>query len=151
MIRAIVAKVTAVMTERRHARKKLQVPVKVWFEPRPGVHSKSPHCDVYMSGETYDASESGIALLLSSIRIKEDYLVSVENRLFNVELDISGKKIRMKVIGRRYERVGIHLSTERYLVGAEIVDIDPEDRRSYEYFMKHGNKLVAAVPAKVQV
>jgi hypothetical protein len=148
MIRELVSKVTSVITERRaSARKRFQVPVKVWFEPDANLLFASPYRDLYISGETYDLSQTGIAFLVSSIRIKEDYLVGQDDRILNVELDLTGKKIRMQVIGRRYERIGIHSSTERYVIGAEIVKIDPEDRRSYEYFMRYGNKLTKTMAA----
>jgi hypothetical protein len=44
----------------------------------------------------------------------------------------------MQVIGRRYEREGIHDSVERYLVGAEIVNISEHDREVYDNFLKFG-------------
>ena len=49
----------------------------------------------------------------------------------------------------RYERVGIHSSTERYLVGATITEMSPDDRQKYEFFLKNGKKLLKAsgVPA----
>jgi len=55
----------------------------------------------------------------------------------------------MRVIGKRYERVGIHASTERYVVGAAITDMSPDDRQKYEIFLRNGKKLLktAGVPA----
>jgi hypothetical protein len=150
MIREIVSRVTAVISERRHARKKLQVPMKVWIEPEAKSLFKSPHRDLFLSGETYDVSVSGVAFLVSSIRIKEDYLVAPD-RYLKLELDVSGKKIKMRVIGRRYERVAeIDSSVDKYLIGAEIISMDIEDRRSFEYFMKYGNKLMKTVAAKAE-
>src|SRR4051794_7306183 len=151
MIRELVSKVASVITERRSSpRKKFNVPVKVSFEPDNNPLFQSPYRDLFLSGETYDLSQSGIGFLVSSIRIKETYLVG-ENRILSVEVDLPGKKIKMKVVGRRYERVGIHSSVEKYLIGAEIVSMDTEDRRSYEYFMRHGNKLLKTMSAAAEV
>jgi hypothetical protein len=86
-----------------------------------------------MTGETYDMSGSGIAFVVSSIRVMENYLVGQE-RVLLAELDLPGGKVKMKVLGRRYEQVGVHLSTEKYLVGAEIVHIS----EAYEHFLKFG-------------
>jgi hypothetical protein len=92
---------------------------------------------VFMTGETYDMSGSGIAFVVSSIRVMENYLVGQE-RVLLAELDLPGGKVKMKVLGRRYEQVGVHLSTEKYLVGAEIVHISAREREAYEHFLKFG-------------
>lgn len=104
--------------------------------------------ELFISGETVDISETGIGFVVASIRIKEKYLVGQE-RILNVELDLAGKRIQMRVLGKRYERVGIHASTERYLVGAEITEMSAEDRQKYDYFLRNGNKLLktTGVPA----
>lgn len=104
--------------------------------------------ELFLSGETVDISETGIGFVVASIRIKEKYLVG-QDRVLNVELELAGKRIQMRVIGRRYERVGIHASTERYLVGAEITEMSPEDRQKYDYFLRNGQKLMktTGIPA----
>ncbi len=95
-------------------------------------------------------SATGIGFLLSAIRIKEDYLVGQE-RILNVELDLAGRKVRMQVIGRRYERVGIHLSNEKYVIGAEILNMTDDNRKTYEYFLRNGNKLMKTMGAGLGV
>lgn len=150
MLRELVSRFSVTWVERRASvRKKFEVPVKVSFAPEKNPHNiKSPHDNSFLSGETVDLSETGIAFVVSAIRVKEKYLVGQE-RLLYVELDLAGKKICMQVLGKRYERVGIHASTERYLVGAAITDMHPDDRQKYEYFLKNGKKLLktAGVPA----
>ena len=150
MLREIVSKFSVSWIERRASvRKKFEVPVKVCFAPEKNPHNVTTSCDEsFLSGETVDLSETGIAFVVSSIRIKEKYLVGQE-RILNVEMDLAGKKVRMRVLGKRYERVGIHASTERYLVGASIDDMSPDDRQKYEYFLRNGKKLLktAGVPA----
>ena len=150
MLRELVSKFSVSWIERRASlRKKYQVPVKVCFAPEKNPHNLTASCeDLFLSGETVDLSESGIAFVVSSIRIKEKYLVGQE-RILNIDMDLAGKKIRMRVIGKRYERVGIHASTERYLIGAAITDMSPDDRQKYEYFLRNGKKLLktSGVPA----
>ncbi len=108
-------------------------------------------CDeAFLSGETSDISATGIGLIVSSIRIKEKYLVG-QDRLLNVELDLSGRKIRMQVRGVRYERICIHLSTERYLIGAEIVSVNEEDEQAYAHLLRHGRETVRSVTSVVEV
>lgn len=146
MLRELASRFSVSLVQRRASvRKKFQAPVKVCFAPEKNLHNlTTTSCDdLFISGETVDISETGIAFIVSSIRIKEKYLVGQE-RVLKVELDVSGKKIQMRVLGKRYERVGIHDSTERYLVGAAITEMSPEDRQRYEYILKNGKKLLRA-------
>jgi hypothetical protein len=120
-------------------RRKHQVPVKVWYEPeKSNGRLKQSTENLFMSGETHDLSTSGIGFLVSSIRIKENYLVG-ENRVLNAEIDLPGAKVRMQIIGRRYEQVGIHVSSSRYLIGASICQIQEADREVYEHFLQFGD------------
>ncbi len=96
--------------------------------------------DAFLSGETADISATGIGFVVSAIRIRDRYLVGQE-RLLNVELDLSGTKVRMQVRGRRYEKIGIHLSVEKYLIGAEIIAVDEADKSAYEHFLANGHEL----------
>lgn len=150
MLRELVSKFSVTWIERRASvRKKFQVPVKVYFAPEKNKNNLTrTDEDLFLAGETVDLSESGIGILVSSIRIKEKYLVGQE-RLLNVELELAGKKIRMQVLGKRYETVGIHDSTQRYLVGAAIAEMSPDDTLKYQYFLKNGKKLLktSGVPA----
>jgi hypothetical protein len=91
-------------------------------------------------GETKDLSQTGIACIVSSIRLKENYLVG-ENRVLNAELDLPNGKVMMQVVGKRYEQVGEHISTARYLIGAGIVQMTDDDREAYEQFLKLGSKM----------
>ena len=93
-----------------------------------------------LSGSTCDISTCGIGLILPSIRINEHYLVGQDHQLI-VEMDIHDRTIIMKVVGRRYEEVGIHLSVKRFIVGAEIVEMSPTDRAAFEYFLKNHKRL----------
>jgi hypothetical protein len=139
MLRELVSRFSSTIAERRASvRKKLNVPVKVCFSPeKAGLRSSCD--DLFLSGETTDVSETGIGFVVSSIRIKEKYLVG-QDRVLNVELDLGGTKVRMKVKGVRYEKVGIHISTEKYLVGAHIETIDETDLQAYTDFLANGHK-----------
>jgi hypothetical protein len=150
MLRELVSKFSVRLLERRASvRKKYQVPVRVCFAPEDNRRNLTVSSEeLFILGETLDLSETGIGFIVSSIRVKEKYLVGQE-RLLDVDLDLAGKRIHMRVVGKRYERVGIHASTEHYLVGAEITHMDPDDRQKYEHFLRNGKKLLktTAVPA----
>jgi hypothetical protein len=141
------------MAERRACvRKKYSLPVKVCFSPvEKSMVRSAGRCDeAFLSGETTDISETGIGFIVAAIRIKENYLVGQDRKL-NVELDISGRKIRMQVCGVRYERVGIHLSTERYVIGAQIVAVNEEDQEAYDHLLRHGPKAGKAMASVVEL
>ncbi len=84
-------------------------------------------------------SRTGIGFLVPAIRIQEKYFVGQERSL-NVEIDLPNGKVRLKAVGRRYEKVGIHLSTERFMIGAQIVSFENGDEERYHHFLRNGRK-----------
>lgn len=144
MLRELVSRFNSTIAARRASvRRNFNVPVKVYFAPeKDGVKQTRSWDDAFLSGETTDVSQTGIGFAVAAIRIRDRYLVGQE-RLLNVELDLSGTKVHMQVRGRRYEKVGIHLSEEKYFVGAEIVNVDEADKQAYEHFLGHGHNKVA--------
>jgi hypothetical protein len=141
MIRKLVSKFSKSITERVVSpRKKYEVPIKIWFEPDKNTSRlKLPVANLVITGETKDMSRSGIGFIVSAIRIHENYLVG-GGRTLNAELDLPSGKIQMQIVGMRYEEVGQHISTARFLVGAKITQMSDENREDYEYFLRHGNK-----------
>jgi PilZ domain len=142
MLREIATRFSRVLAERRASpRKAVSVAVRVRLAPLSDSvgHVKASE-KITLSGATKDISQCGIGLILPSIRINENYLVDGD-RLLIVEMDIHDRTVIMKVVGRRYEEVGQHLSVKRFLVGAEIVEISPTDRAAYEYFLNNFRKL----------
>jgi len=150
MLRELASRFSVSLIQRRSSvRKKFEAPVKISFAPEHNpLNITTSSKDLFLSGETVDISETGIGFIVASIRIKEKYLVGQE-RILKVEMDVGGKKIQMQVLGKRYERIGIHDSTERYIVGAVITEMSQEDRQRYEYVLKNGKKLLrsAGVPS----
>lgn len=139
MIRKLAAKLSGLVAERSHsARKRFNAPIKIVIEPY-GKSIHSTYDTLFIAGETCDLSRSGIGFIVPSIRIKEFYLVG-QDRVLNAEIDLPGGKMKMKVVGRRYERVGIHDSVEKYLIGAEIVEMDKDSREAYEHFLRYGTR-----------
>ena len=132
-------------------RHKREVPIRLSLEPNGKTARTADALPkiLYVSGETADLSHSGIAFVVPSIRIKENYLVG-ENCVLNAELDLPNGKISMKVVGQRYEQVGEHISTSRYLVGASIEEINEENREAYNHFLRYGDKKGSARSLKLR-
>lgn len=141
MIRELLAKLNRSFTDSMvSSRRRHIAPVKVWFEPdinneRLRERARS-QC---ILGETVDISRTGIAFIVPSIRVHEKYLVGHE-RVLNVEIDLPTGKIMLKAMGKRYEKVGVHISTERFLVGAHILSLTGTDKENYETFLRFGNR-----------
>jgi hypothetical protein len=141
MIRNLINRFNISLSERMVAPRRRHIaPVKVWFEPEVSSERERELArSVFVSGETVDISRSGIAFLAPSIRMKEKYLVGQE-RTINVEMDLPTGRVKMQVVGRRYEKVGIHISVERFLIGAQIIKLEGDDKDNYETFLKNGSR-----------
>lgn len=120
----------------------LHVPVKIMIQPDAitGRLTEAKPVTLSISGETHDLSKTGIAFIVSAIRLREYYLVG-ENRTLHAELDLPNGKIQMQLVGVRYEQTGIHESTVSYLIGAKITAIEPLAMEIYEEYLRLGNKV----------
>ncbi len=141
MLRELINKFNRSLSERMVApRRSHTAPIKIWFDPELDTErSREQARAACIYGETVDISRTGIGFLVPSIRVKEKYLVGHERDL-NVEIDLPTGKVYMRVLGKRYEKVGIHVSTERFLVGAHILDLSGQDRENYDAFLRNGNR-----------
>jgi len=152
MIRELITRFNRSLSERMvSSRRRHTAPVKIWFDPdvntERGREAARSACVI---GETVDISRTGIAFLVPSIRVKEKYLVGHDRNL-NVEIDLPTGKVLMRAIGRRYEKVGVHISTERFLVGAHILSLTGSDQENYEQFLKNGNRGVKRAAAGLEL
>lgn len=144
MLRELISKINRSMSERLVApRRKHSALVKLWFD----ADSKTERAQeaaraACIIGETIDLSRTGISFLVPSIRTKEKYLVGQERNV-NVEIDLPTGKVYMKVLGKRYKKVGIHISTERFLVGAAISSLSGIDKDNFEAFLRAGDRAGA--------
>jgi len=139
MIRKVLSKLSRFSAKRAAPfRRSVQAPIKVSFAPHttPGIHTSSIDTS-FLSGETTDMSRCGIGFIVSAIRIKENYLVGHDRKLI-AEIELPNGKVKMTVLGKRYEKVGLHLSTERFMIGAEIVEMTAHDREVFDNFIKFG-------------
>lgn len=141
MIRELIAKINRSLSDRMIApRRKHTAPVKVWFDPDTNTErARDLARAACILGETVDISRTGIGFLVPSIRLKEKYLVGQQRNL-NIEIDLPTGKVFIRAIGCRYEKVGLHISTERFLVGAHILSLSGADKENYETFLKNGNR-----------
>lgn len=137
MIRKLVSRLSKSVSEHKTSRRAMNVPICISIEPSRNTGKLIyPQERLSIRGETVDLSRSGISFNLSSIRIKEYYLVG-EDRELKAELDLPNGKVQMKVIGRRYKQNDLHSSDSLFFIGASIVQMVAEDREIYEEFLQH--------------
>lgn len=141
MLRELISKFNKSLTKSVVSfRKSYHAPIKIWFEPdRTTGRLNGTVETIFATGETTDLSKTGIAFLMNSIRIKEKYLVG-QDRILNAEVDLPTGKIRMQLLGKRYERVGQHISIEKFHIGAEIVKMTDDNREAYEQFLRYAGR-----------
>ncbi|MBL8181168.1 MAG: PilZ domain-containing protein [Blastocatellia bacterium] len=139
MIRELINRFNRSLSERLVAnRRKHAAPMRVWFEPDINTpHHHQIAKSMAIPGETVDMSRTGIAFVVSSIRVQEKYLVGQDRKL-HVEIDLPSGRVEMQVVGKRYEKVGIHLSDEKFLIGANIVKLETDSNPAYDHFLKNG-------------
>ncbi len=140
MIRTLISKFSRSLSGKMvSSRKNQQAPIKIWFDPdiksERALEAARAAC---VLGHTVDISRTGIAFLVPSIRVKEKYLVGHE-RVLNVEIDLPLGKVNMRVLGKRYEMVGEHSTTERFHVGAQIVEVASDSKENFNAFLRRGN------------
>lgn len=148
MIRKLVSRLNKSVTKQIVAqRKELHLPIKISITPDRAagrLNGAQPE-SFAIRGETKDLSKTGIAFVVSAIRIREYYLVG-ENRNLTAEIDLpDGTKVKMNIVGQRYEQINIHDSVSEYMIGAKITQMSESDREVYEEFLKNGSKSKAGV------
>ena len=149
MIRKLVSRLNRSVTKQIVAqRRELHLPVKISIMPDRATGRLSGTAlpePLSIRGETKDLSKTGISFVVSAIRIKEYYLVG-ENRPLNAEIDLpDGTKLKMQVVGQRYEQINIHDSISEYFIGAKITQMNGNERELYEEFLKTGGKSKAGI------
>ena len=125
------------------------MPIKVTVVPESNtgnLHMSS--ADLSVTGDTVDFSRTGLAFRVPCIRLREFYLVG-EGRTLKAEITLPNGKVRMNIIGKRYEQTGQHISVSQYIIGAAIKDMSERDRGLYEEFLK--GKKIRAGTLKLEV
>ena len=130
-------------------RRKFQTPIKLSFEPdKTTGNLQMPVNDLSIRGETEDLSFTGIAFTVSSIRLREYYLVG-EGRKLNAEINLPNGKVKMQLIGQRYKQVGKHVSVMQYLIGARILNMSDGDRETYKEFLRKRKNRAGSLELEV--
>ena len=129
--RRIVSQLRRFIGNRRHCKR---VRTRLTFTlslSDPRVSSNGSRRLPTLNGHTLDVSSTGLALIVSAIRIGEHYLAGADREL-HVKLELPGGPVEMKVVTVRYENLE---DGSGYLIGARILEISDADRASFEKYM----------------
>ena len=96
---------------------------------------KNLHGDPALVGFTRDLSETGLTLMLPSMRIGEAYLTDVESYL-DVKLELPGGAVGIRTASVRFEQLeGIEAGCS-YLLAVRIINMQNDDRDRYIAYLK---------------
>ncbi|HEX8635356.1 MAG TPA: PilZ domain-containing protein [Pyrinomonadaceae bacterium] len=111
---------------RRNARYAARIPFNVSIAgAKPGAKPTAA-----LAGRTRDLGESGLNLVVPSIRIGGDYLTLEENRL-SITLELPGGAVSLIATAARFEQLDGESAGEGYLVGVRIEEMSDDDRERY--------------------
>ena len=129
--RRIVSRLRRFVGNRRHSKR---VRARLSFtlslsDPRLSTngHRRLPSLDGY----TLDVSSTGLALVVSAIRIGEHYLAG-DGRKLHIKLELPAGSVEMRVATVRYESLE---DGSGYLIGARILEMSASDRASFDKYV----------------
>lgn len=134
LARSIVSRLRQYVGDRRHARRHT---VRLPFTLSVASQAKGLNGTKLVSslrGHTLDLSPTGLALIVSAIRISEHHLMG-ENRSLDLKLELPDGQIEMQVAPVRYETLDEHPSETGYLIGVKITEIHDEDRATLAVYI----------------
>jgi hypothetical protein len=136
VMRLIAARLRQYVGNRRSARRydvRLGCTVRL-ASTQTGATNGARHA-VSLSGETRDASATGLSLLMPAIHIGGHYLTGAGSTLL-IELELPAATINLQCVAVRYERVEQTDGEISYLVGVRIIGMSEEDSESFAAYLR---------------
>jgi hypothetical protein len=116
---------------KRDARSEASLPfIITLLVPGKGAMAKSLPDTLAIVGHTRDMSETGLTLLLPSVRIGDLYLTDVESRL-EIKLELPGGTVKMLTASVRFEQLTGKEVGCGYLLAVRIVEMQNDARDRY--------------------
>ena len=137
LLRSIITRLRGVMGDRRRARRyqaRLTASVSL-LDVKLVAESVIPRRLPQVEGYTRDVSETGLALILPTIRIGEYYLTGEGRRLL-VTLDLPTGPLALHVIPARYEKLDEDKTETGYLIGVRITEMSDADRARFNAYLE---------------
>ena len=131
LTRTILGRLRNFIRDRRRA-ERLQVSLPFTISLVDERSSRRPQST---GGHTADVSTSGLALVLSVIRIGDHYLAGGENRRLRIKLELPVGPVDIQATSVRYESLDEENSETGYLIGVSITEMSEADRARYDEYV----------------
>jgi hypothetical protein len=130
LLRSIAGRLRHLVGDRRRApRHRAQLAVVVsLLEERSGAPPT-------LAGQTRDVSETGLGVVLPSIRVGDRYLAG-EGQTLRVVLRLPDTQARLYATPVRYERLDPEGAETGYLLGLRLTGGDERDRAAFDAYLK---------------
>jgi hypothetical protein len=143
VIRLFADRLYSFVVHRRSARRhKIRLPISVALvgsryvgksETKNG--SKEEQVSFSVAGYTRDLSETGLGIVVSKIHIEGRYLTD-QDRMLLIKLETPNDTIQFKATAKRHQVVETEKWGKGFLIGAEIKEIDEENRAKFMAYLK---------------
>jgi PilZ domain len=137
LIRSVVSRMRVYFGDRRRSPR---LSIRLLFSLsvcRSSNGNGSQHRERVLRGHTRDIGVGGLALNVPQVHLDGHHLATSEREL-QLRLELPGGPISMLVFPRHYERLEEAELGCNYLIGAEISQMDDEDRERYLGFVAQG-------------
>jgi c-di-GMP-binding flagellar brake protein YcgR len=132
LLRSIAARLRTFVINRRYApRFKARLPLRISLA---GIKPKESG-PLSLSGFTHDLSETGLAIVVPSIRIGGLYLAG-EERVLRLSVDLPSRQISLLGVPTRYEPIIENETKTGYIIGIQIKEIDDKDREEFVKYVQ---------------
>jgi hypothetical protein len=119
-------------------RKAAQLPLSIAVF-QAGARYRSSRKPIMMPGLLRDISETGLAMIVPSIRSEGVYLTGAD-RMLEIAFEVSGKMVELKARPVRYERIERQdIVDSSYLIGARMTDMAEPDRARFVDYVRSLN------------
>ena len=145
LLRSLITRLRGAMGDRRRARRyhvRLRVSVSL-LDVKLAAESAIPRRLPQVEGYTRDLSETGLALVVPTIRAGEHYLTGEGRRLL-VTLEHPAGPLPLQVIPVRYEKLDEEKSETGYLIGVRITEVSEADRARFNAYLEEQDERMKA-------
>lgn len=134
LARSVVSRFRRFVGERRNAKRiKIRLPFTLSISSSATSRNGAKRINS-IEGYTLDLSPNGLALIVPAIRLGDHHLVG-ENRTLDLNLELPGGPLEMKVTPIRYETVEEGERQLGYLIGVEITEMADENRAKFSVYL----------------
>lgn len=96
-----------------------------------GIKKSTDGTPLHLAGYTRDISQTGLALILSSVHVGGQYLTA-QNRVLEITLKLPTGFIQLHALPVRYTPLDKDGTDTGYVVGVQIAQMDEPDRARYQ-------------------